>query len=266
MDLTLQRFGAPAREMVGLLQHAPSAAPRARWLLCRPMGQEATRTSAMFRALSERLAREGCEVLRFDWHGTGDSPGEEAAQSIAAWVEDALAAHERLAGGDTPVCWFGMGLGANIALRAAARARAAPAHLVLWEPVLDGAQYLRALMQAHKDELQREMGHRWSALVAQGKAEEPAVPGHLLGFEIGARLADELQQLRGLPIAPALRRGIAVTCAVQPAQRAQIAEPAAEAALRVLAVEDRIDWMSSQAMGSALVPQDVMRTLLALLP
>ena len=253
--------------MVGVHQEARGEArPRARFLLCRPLGQEAVRTAAVFRVLADRLAREGCDSLRFDYHGTGDSPGEEHQQSLAHWVEDTLAAHEQLdPGAGVPVHWFGMGLGATLALRSAMRAKTLPTHLVLWEPVLDGKAYAQTLLEAHRAELTREFGEPWHRLLQTGKVVEPTLPGDVLGFDIGQQLADELAQLHDVTLAPALRRGIHVTCAVHAEQRALLTGLDGNALLRLHTVESRTNWMSSQAMGTAIVPTDLPRTLLSTL-
>ncbi len=253
--------------MVGVLQQPRSGtAVRARYLLCRPLGQEAVRTAAVFRVLSDRLAREGCEVLRFDYHGTGDSPGEESAQSLAAWVDDVLAAHEQLSpGAGVPVHWFGMGLGATLALRAAQRSRVAPAHLVLWEPVLDGREYEQTLLAAHRAELTREFGHPWARLLQLGKATEPSLPGDVLGFEVGEQLAAEMRKFDAFDLQPVLQRGVRVICAVHDEQRARLGGVSQSPAVKVQTVESRTNWMSSQAMGTAIVPPDLPRTLLSTL-
>jgi uncharacterized protein len=265
MDLSIRRFGLPAREMVGVHQTTRGdSPPRACYLLCRPMGQEAVRTAAVYRVLADRLAREGCASLRFDYHGTGDSPGEEVDQTLSGWVADTLEAHQQLTPGPgVPVLWFGMGLGATLALRAALRAKVLPSRLVLWEPVLNGIEYARLLLEAHRAELTREFGVPWSRLLKTGKVVEPALPGDILGFDIGQTLADELQQLKDVSLAPALRRGIPVTCAVQAELRPSLASLEGNSLLRVHTVESRTNWMSSQAMGTAIVPPDLPRTLLS---
>jgi uncharacterized protein len=266
MHISIRRFGPPSREMVGVFQQTrEAAAVRARYLLCRPLGQEAVRTAAVYRVLSDRLAREGCEVLRFDYHGTGDSPGEEGQQSLTAWDDDTLAAHEQLEpGAGVPVCWFGMGLGATLALRSALRAKSPPRHLVLWEPVFDGEAYSLRLLQAHRAELVREFGEPWPKLLKLGKVTEPTLPGDVLGFDVGQQLADELRQLR-FALAPALERGVCVTCAVHAESRPLFSNLVGGTLLRLHTVETRTDWMLSQAMGTAIVPVDLLRTLLATL-
>ena len=267
MDISIKRFGAPAREAVGVLQHCRKGTTlRARYLLCRPLGQEAVRAAAAFRVLSDRLSRESCDVLRFDYHGTGDSPGEEGEQSLEGWVDDILAAHEQLdPGGAMPVNWFGMGLGASLALRAAERAKAPPRHLVLWEPVVDGPSYVQALLCAHRAELVREFGHPWERLLRLGKVTEPRIPGDVLGFDIGRELAAGLVKFHELALAPAMQRGIRVTCAIHEEQRGLFAGLPNSPLFKIHIVETRSNWMSSQALGTAIVPADLPRTLISTL-
>lgn len=267
MDLAIRRFGRPGREMVGVYQTASSGgAPRARFLLCRPLGQEAVRTAAIYRVVGERLARERCESLRFDYHGTGDSPGNEEDQSLSGWLDDTLAAHEQLQDGDgAPVIWFGMGLGATLALRAALRARKPPTQLVLWEPVLDGPTYVHQLMEGHQRELVRMFRVPWDRLLASDKGVAPGLPGDLLGFHVGQSLADELQNLRDVQVAPALRRGVRVLCAVPDEQRGHFADLENHPEFRLHNIGQITDWMSSQAMGTAIVPPDLLRAVLSTL-
>ena len=267
LNIEIRRFGRDGREMVGVLQRARDGAPRKpSFLLCRPFGQEATRTASMFRVLSDRLAREGCDVLTFDYHGTGDSPGDEIDQSLLAWVDDVQAAHEELCSPQgTPLHWFAMGLGATIAARAAARVTRPPASVVLWEPVLNGASYLQALFSAHRDELAREFHYPWTRLLRQGRVEEPKVPGDVLGSMIGAALTADLNGLTTLALAPALRRGIRIVCGVHQEQRENFEglSNGSGGLFGLQTVQTRTNWLSSQAMGTAMVPPEVPRTLIA---
>ncbi|MEQ1685706.1 MAG: alpha/beta hydrolase [Burkholderiaceae bacterium] len=267
MGISTKRFGTSSRQVVGVHQWAGENTPRqARYLLCRPLGQEAVRTAAVFRVLSDRLARDGSESLRFDFHGTGDSPGEEVDQSLEGWVDDALAAHAELSESqETRVNWFGMGLGGTLALRAALRAKSPPANLVLWEPVLDGKTYAQELLDAHRAELAREFGEPWDRLIRTGKVVDPVLPGDVLGFHFGQRLADELQQLHEVSVAPALRRGIRVTCAVHAELRRHFSGLDGDPFFRLHTIESHTDWRSSQAMGTAIVPPDLLRIILSTL-
>jgi alpha-beta hydrolase superfamily lysophospholipase len=263
MQLSIKPCGAPGRQCVAVFQSASTQSPyRGAFLLCRPLAQEAIRTAAMYRVLSERLARQGCDVLRLDYHGSGDSPGEEQDQSLSDWATDILAAHEVLqAEAHGPIRWFGMGLGANLALRASIRAAQAPSHVVLWEPILNGPAYIEALFEGHRAELAREFGYPWATLRQQGRVSEPTAPGDVLGFALGASLTADIAKIQDLPLAPPLRRGIALSCAVHEEQR-QALPPISSEHLHLHTVENRTNWMSSQALGSAIVPPDALRIML----
>lgn len=263
MSLEVRRFGTVPREMVGLLlQPRPGAPVRDAFLLCRPLGQEATRTAPMYRVIADRLAREGSRVLSFDYHGTGDSPGEEAEQSLSDWSRDIEAAHRLLvAESGAPVRWFAMGLACHAALRAAAQLQDPPAQLVLWEPVLDGPAYLERLFASHREEIEHEYHYRWDRLLRQGRAVEPTIPGDVLGFAVGPAFAAELLQLPALPLAPALRRGVRVTCGLHGEQEAALAAVPGAAQVQLRRIESRTNWMLSQAMGSAIVPPEVLPAL-----
>jgi pimeloyl-ACP methyl ester carboxylesterase len=266
MDISARSFGSASRPCTGVLQKASTQVPHCgAFVLCRPWGQEATRTAAMFRVLSERLTRQGCDVLRFDYHGTADSPGEEQDQSLNDWTEDILAAHTQLqADSHGPIRWFGMGLGANLALRASARTATVPNHVVLWEPIVDGPAYLQSLYAGHRDELSREFGYPWDQLLRQGRVSEPQAPGDVLGFAMGPRLVTDLAEIQELPLAPALRRGMTLTCALHAEQRHALA-PISSDRLHLHTVETHTNWLSSQALGTAIVPPDALRLMLAAL-
>jgi len=268
MDIAISEFGSASRQQVGVMQSPDPSAPRqASFLLLRPMGQEAVRTAAIYRVLSDRLARAGSQVLRFDFHGTGNSPGEEQDQSMEGWIEDALAAHKHLSqAAPGPVHWFGMGLGANIMLRAALRASDTPAQLVAWEPIWRGADYMEALKAAHRDELARELAFPWARLLQKGLVTEPTLPGDILGFQVGQQLANDLLNLDPFEqlLAIVLKKPLVLTCGVQPEFLAPL-KSVGGASLRLQAVAERTNWLSSKAMGTAIVPPDLPRTLLSTL-
>ena len=215
MDPEIVRFGNPLRTMVGALSLPDRSAPRIGFLLCRPFGGEAIRSSTFFRTLATRLAREGCAVLSFDYYGTGESPGEGAAQSFQTWQQDILNAdaYLRRRTGVTRCHWFGLALGATLASRAAVAARAdsRPAHLVLWEPVENGRAHGASMCARHRREMERWFRARWSVIRRDFAEPEPTLPGVVLGFEVGNALAADLERLDGLPLATLLDAGVALT-------------------------------------------------------
>jgi uncharacterized protein len=268
MQIAIRRFGPPTRQVLGLLQHPqPGKSPRAAVLMCRPFGQEAVRTAPIYRAMSDRLAREGCFVLTIDYHGCGDSPGEPDDQALTDWAGDAIAADMQLRSDapGLPRHWFAMGLGATSVALGAQRAEPAVACLVLWEPVDDGPSYLERLLGAHRSELAREMQRPWHVLASRGGEAEPAVPGSVLGFVVGAKLHRELSELSDLPLRSVAQRGTRLVLAHRQAQLERYAG-AGISNLSLHAVETPTDWLSIEALGTAIVPQEIPRILLSTLP
>lgn len=265
MDISIVRLDHQGRDIVVIRQAgAPDQAQRGHFILCRPIGQEATRTAAMFRVLSDRLVRQGCTVWRFDYHGTGDAGGDEVDQTLSDWTQDLAAVHQHVARTEAgPIRWFAMGLGGVVALNAAAKLQEAPAHMVLWEPVTHGSSYLNALKEGHRRELAREFGYSWPQLLAQGRVNEPTLPGDVLGFDYGQALVDDIQRIDQLPLAAALRRGTRILCALHEPDRRAVETQLISANLQWHTVESPTDWMSSQAMGTAIVPTDALKAVLS---
>lgn len=156
-------------------------------VLCPPLGQEAIRSHRALRVLAEILARRGFPALRFDYFATGDSAGAGAEGTLAQWEADVGTALEEI-GGRTGLSRFGLvglRLGAAVAARAAQARRDIEA-LVLWDPVVSGADYLREIRAQHT---------RWlDGSFARAKPSRDA-PEEILGFPLGASLRAELDAL-----------------------------------------------------------------------
>jgi uncharacterized protein len=264
MATEILQLGSAGRPVTGVMQLAQlESQARPAVLFCRPIGQEGIRTNTMYRVMAERLAREHCCALRFDYYGTGDAVGDEIQQTISQCAHDVVSAHQALAErGHSSITWFAMRLGANIALQAIALCNHPPQQLVLWEPVLNGPAYLDSLQAAHRAELCREYGHPWPRLLALKKVVEPVLPGHLLGFEYGSTMTEEIRGIDTLNVRAALRRHVRIVCALrQEDHHAAQVLPHSES-LHVCTVGTVTDWFSSQAMGSAVAPADAIQTLL----
>lgn len=76
-------------------------------------------TKAQF--LAESCAKRGQAYLRFDYSGTGRSPGEFSEGTIGRWTEDALAVIDHVASG--PVLLVGSSMGGWIGLHCAVKRR-----------------------------------------------------------------------------------------------------------------------------------------------
>lgn len=138
-------FGESTRQLFGM--YDPAATDGAHGaVLCAPWGQEYLRAHPSMRHLSRLLARAGVHAFRFDYGGTGDSAGSDLDGSPSRWIADVHSAIEELK--DTAdvrkVSLIGLRLGAAVAVMTA-KARRDIHRLVLWDPVFDGAEYLREL-------------------------------------------------------------------------------------------------------------------------
>lgn len=137
-------FGSADHQLYGVY-HAPARARgRKGVVLCYPWGQEYLRAHRAFRFLGESLAGAGVHVLRFDYWGTGDSGGDLSESDPPTWASDVgVAVLELMDIADLRrVSLCGLRMGAHWAARCAADVSAVD-RLVLWDPVVDGASYVR---------------------------------------------------------------------------------------------------------------------------
>jgi exosortase A-associated hydrolase 2 len=153
---------------------------------CYPFGQETLRAHRAFRQLAVRLARRGQHTLRFDYHGSGDSSGESGEGNLDRWEMDIEAAAAEL---KSRACvralgLVGLRLGAALAATVAAR-RLDLDHVVLWEPVVSGREYLEEIEISHARLLEDR------GLVAERGAD-------------GGRTTEVL----GFPLTPTMQRGL----------------------------------------------------------
>jgi alpha-beta hydrolase superfamily lysophospholipase len=144
-------IGADGRALFGWF-HPPASPSRATGVvLCNPIGDDYVRAHRAFRHLAEALSRAGFAVLRFDFHGTGDSAGSERdPKRVAAWLEDVgLAVDElRARSAASSVAVVGLRLGATVAM--AALAKRPVDSLVLWSPYASGGAYVSETTRLHQ--------------------------------------------------------------------------------------------------------------------
>lgn len=184
-------FGPRGRRLYGCY-HEPGAWPAhdQAVLICYPFGQEYIRAHRACQHLTTRIAAAGYPAMRFDYFGTGDSDGESDEATLGQWVKDINTACDELCGhsGASAVVLGGLRLGANLALEAATR-RSDVAGLVLWEPILDGAQYVEELKRRHAETIGR-------FFVKPQDHHIHARPTELLGFALGDAMLADLERIR----------------------------------------------------------------------
>lgn len=257
-------FGPPERQLFGLLHRvAANDATRSAVLLCRPFGQESIRAQRAFRVLAERLARAGHHTLRFDYFGTGDADGDDDQVSLTGLCSDIAVADERVRAGaaDRHVAWLGLGLGATAAWLAAARAAHPPRYLLLWDPVLDGSDYLAALRLRHRQLLHDALA------VGAGKVPRAADIIEVNGFAISAEFESDLAALTvdAMPQLPAgVRTGLLTTPELSQQARQLTRSRASEPPMQHFELPQEMDWMAEDSEDGVLVPAKALQKLLAL--
>lgn len=141
-------FGRSEAPLFGV--HYPPAAGKRRdagVVLCYPGPEEYMRVHWVYRQLVQQLTRQGFDVFKFDYYGTGDSAGAMGAGDLDLWRGDIVTALEELrdASGVTRLSLAGARLGAALAATLAATPGLAIDTLALWDPVTDGRNYLAEL-------------------------------------------------------------------------------------------------------------------------
>ena len=203
----------------------PAAAPRRGVVYLHAFAEEMNKSRRMAALQARRLAAEGCVVLQIDLLGCGDSSGEFADARWEAWKRDAQAAvswiEQRYA---VPITLWGLRLGAALAVDVA-DAELGVDHLLLWQPVTDGSQFLSQFLRLR---LAGEMLARGAATTAMRELTEEMHRVGLLeiaGYELHANLAARMEALKLEALKPAVKRADWIevvadrTLALRPASR-----------------------------------------------
>ncbi len=199
-------FGPPERRLYGC-SHPPSDGTERETVavLCNPLGLEYAYSHRAFLHLASRLAGQGFQVGRFEYFGTGDSGGGDDDTSLNGWIGDVSTAIEetRRAMHRRHITLVGLRLGAALALQAAVK-RGDVMHLVLWDPIIHGREYLEQMKVQHQERL---WGHFFDRPTVEQSNERPS---ELLGVKMNNRLIDELTALDLLAIGTKPARSVLV--------------------------------------------------------
>ncbi len=260
--MTPLRFLRDARELFALhLEPSADAAARDHAvLLCNPFGQEAIRAHRLYRVLGDRLTAAGLHVLRFDYYGSGDSAGDDAAFDLDGAIADTVAAGNLLLQRSRvgKLSCLGLRLGGNIAALASRHWTAPLDHLLLFEPVADGSSHLLALRQSNAGAMAGMFASRWRIDPALRQFNLPDPDAEALGFvltpackaQIAARIGPQQ------PWPGRARNSIILTPQIDAftawaARRDLLASPQ----LRIAPSDSDIDWATNSALNTAIVPR-----------
>jgi len=246
-------FFGPAGSLFGIY-HPPGRSPQrpVAIVLCYPAGHEALRMHRSFRNLATWLARTGFPVLRFDYSGSGDSAGEGTDATLEAWQDDLQAAIDevRRRSGATRVAIAGQRLGASLAWNVA-HLRSDVELLVLWDPVVNGRQYLEQL---------RAVERAWRDRADRRGAGEPA-PDHLLGSPLSAGMQRQIEAL-DLVASPCPRAQVFAIMASDAAEEAAWRDRiAATYGHKRCAVAPTVDWLEPESIHTAAYPQAMLQLI-----
>lgn len=241
-------FGTSAEPLFGVYHPSRAKGPATLGVvLCAPWGQEYMRTHRAYRQLATQLTRAGVHVFRFDYFGTGDSVGASDAGTPLRWIEDIRSAADELKdnAGIEQIGFVGLRLGATLAA-AAADGRDDVKRLVLWDPVLDGGEYVTELL-THADD----------------GATEALAGVH--GFPVTATMKRELP---GLKLAALVRKGGPETLVVVSEEKAEYSAMVRQAAaggapVTLRHIASAGNWEDMDRLGAALLPQQIIRGIVS---
>jgi len=137
-------------ESIHAVLHHPEGDPAAGVVICPPLLEERKSAQRVLVEMARALAAADVAVMRFDYRGTGDSPGALADFAFAAWREDVGAARTCLSERfpSATMGLLGLRLGASLATVSTVSAGvSAPGFLVLWEPIVSGTAYVNQLFR-----------------------------------------------------------------------------------------------------------------------
>ena len=181
-------FGPGNQRIFGSYHPATGGGDQVLTVLCPPLFSDYMRTHQALRELAVALADRGQPALRFDYRGTGDSFRELGEVTVSDWLEDiALAVREgREISGSSAVQLLGVRASALLAC-AAARALSDVKRVILWDPVPDGAGYLKALRCLQETRLQENY--------YLSRAERRQAMNEYAGYSISKRVPEEFHLL-----------------------------------------------------------------------
>lgn len=245
-------FGGEDRQLFGVY-HEPDRPRDESVLLCYPFGHEYMRAHWAFRQLAETLSRAGYHVFRFDYFGTGDSAGEHARADIRDWLSDIALASKELAeiSGARKTTVIGLRLGALLAAAAVSAKEISVKRLVLWDPILRGADYRRELAELDRRKLACPYYPR-SELPEEARDE-------MFGFEASDTLRSQLDALDIFSLELTTARVTVLAGNDSPGSGTAMGLEGLGA--EIVAIPNEGDWLDVPKSGQAIMPSRALREI-----
>ena len=178
--------------------HQPATSAIGAIVMCHAFAEEKLWSHRVYVTFAREMASQGYGVLRFDMRGEGDSAREFEETSVETRVEDTLRAidiaREKI--GHHRVVLVGHRLGGSIAAAAAARDPGRVASVVVWDPIVDGADYFSTLLRSN---MATQMATTGKVTRTRDALVESIVQGEIIvadGYGLGAALYREMSALQ----------------------------------------------------------------------
>lgn len=231
-------------------------------VLCPPIGYESVFSYPTQVQIARHLADQGLPVLRIDYHGTGDSAGDDRqADRVAAWldsIELAVAEARRRSGGGA-IALLGIRLGATLAVEAASRLGGVDS-LLLWAPCATGKAFLREMRaqgDAAADGSLHGFGYHFSAqTVRELEALDARKPAQVPARRALLLLRDDVAVAGPLPCALAAL-GVEVQQAQLPGYAAMMSGDPAGGVLDAATLDHLSRWLLDSTASTRLDPPPV---------
>lgn len=183
--------------LFGVLHLPAQQARNLAFLFCHPFGEEKLWAHLVYVNFARELANRGIPVLRFDYMGNGDSDGDFEDSSVKtnlADVQCALRVLRERVRPDTVIGLMGLRYGATLAALVA-ESDTEIRRLVLWEPVINGAQYMQELLRINLTSqlaIYKEIRYKREALVRAMYEGETA---NVDGYEVTAEMFGQVSAI-----------------------------------------------------------------------
>jgi len=191
-------FGDDGAQLFGWLHIPSSLTARAGLLLCPPLARELSATSPAYRRVASTTSARGFLVLRFAYHGTGDSAGIWPEEScVDLWTGDLRRAAGLLRSmGCMSLVAVGALSGSLVLAEAIRQQQGLFDSTVLWDPYPNGRAFLRA----------EQLAARVADIVVDTSGDHVELPG----YRLSPRVATEIGALTLTPLPEPLAVRLAV--------------------------------------------------------
>ena len=226
-------------------------------VLCQPFGHEYLRAHRAFRNLAVALALQGCHVLRFDYFGSGDSAGSGEDTTVERCLRDIGTAIDELKDMTAAprVSLIGLRVGGALAALTAAGRRDVD-RIVLWDPVVSGAEYLEELATLQRDWLVDRMGPR---------APVPDESAELIGFPLTVEAREQIRRMTIVPMKSTRARAVSLFVSEEqaPYHRLRRELEALQAPVTYRVVPGDGAWRDGELIHQTLLPHAMVRAIAA---